>query len=178
MQLRFAACVAWPLRTHGPFKASQPIPELPWWNWISLICFWIPKTLTAFAVVRALPPTSPAQPLWWLRWHIALDHQSKVTKPCSAPPILIQSQLRPPLPLQPLSSPRPLLIPQSHQARFPEDAISTTSTHRAGALCSRRARRAIDQVRHLLAGSSSPPPCFAIFSLPPASPPAASHHSR
>lgn len=73
-----------------------------------------------------------------------------------APPILIQAQPRPPSPLQPLGSlaaPRPLLIPQSHQARFLEDAISTTSTHRAGALCSSRTRHVIDLVHrfaHLL----------------------------
>lgn len=74
-------------------------------------------------------------------------------------------------------SPHPLLIPQSHQARFLEDAISTTSTHRARALCSSRARRVIDLVRRSLPGSPSSPPCSAIIALLlPASPLAASCH--
>lgn len=59
----------------------------------------------------------------------------------------------------------PLLIPQSHQARFLEDAISSTSTRGAGALCSSRACRVIDQVCRLLAGSPSPPPCPANITL-------------
>lgn len=74
-------------------------------------------------------------------------------------------------------SPRPLLIPQTHQARFLEDAISTTSTHRARALCSSRARRVIDLVRRLLTGSPSPPPfpaslhcCQHHLQLPAATP--------
>lgn len=69
-------------------------------------------------------------------------------------------------------SPHPLLIPQSHQARFLEDAISTTSTHRAGALCSSRARRVIDLVRRL--HPPPPPSCSAIIAPLPASPQAAS----
>lgn len=163
----------------GPFKASQPILEVFRWNWICSICFWIPKTVTAFTVVRPLPPTSLSQLLWWLRWHIVLDHQSKVTEPWSAPPILIQFQQQPYLPLQPLSSLVAPVLYWSHnlikhvslKMQFPPHQ------HRARALCSSCARRVIDLVRLLLAGSSSPPPHLAIFSLLPASPPAASHHS-
>lgn len=178
--ITYICCLCDMTITHcGPFKASQPILELPWWNWICSICFWIPKTLTAFTVVRPLPPTSLAQPLWWLRWHIVLDHQSKVTEPWSAPPILIQFQQQPHLPFQPLSSLVAPVLYWSHnlikhvslKMQFPPHQ------HRARALCSSCARRVIDLVRLLLAGSSSPPPHSAIFSLLPASPPAASHHS-
>lgn len=108
------------------------------------------------------PPTSLAQPLWWLRWHIVLDHQRKVTEPWSAPPYSHSGPASASLPfpdVQQPGSPHPLLIPQSHQARFLEDAISTTSTHRAGALCSSRSRRVIDLVHRLLTGSPIPPPC-------------------
>lgn len=77
--------------------------------------------------------------------------------------------------LQPCSS-HLLLIPQSHQACFLEDAISSTSTHEAGALCCSCSRRATDQVCHLLPGSTSPSLCTSIITLLLQSPQAAKHN--
>lgn len=159
----------------------QPVSGLLWWAWIRSNYFWIQKTSTAVTVVRSvlchffcsaplvaevtycIIPSGQGYGVLVCTLH---SHSGPASASLASPAI------------QQPCSPHPLLIPQSHQARFLEDAISSTSTRGAGELCSCHACSVIDQVCCLLTGFPSPsPPCPSDITPLPASPPAANYNT-
>lgn len=177
--LTFARCMAGPL--HTPAWLKPPSQSEDCCAGIESVQFGSVFQGPKRSLLQPSPPSPPtllAQPLWWVRWHIVLDHQTEVTEPWSiSSVILIQAYtLLPCLSSRSAAWQQPFSIdPTISSSMFPEDAISNTSTHRAQALCSGRTRRVIDLVCRLLAGCHWPPSSSAIIAPLPASPQATPH---
>lgn len=137
--------------------AFQPISGLLWPFWICSVCLFDSKDLNSRCCWHSsIPPFLELSPSG--DWGDILYYAISGRLQSLGLQLLFLFRTRPwlPLPFQQLCSPHPILIWQSHQACFLEDAISSTSTHGVGALCSGSTCRVIDQVCSLLLGSPSP----------------------
>lgn len=139
------------------FLAFQPVLGLLWQLWICAVCFFDSNDLNS----RCCCWHSSISPFLELSpsgdWGDILYNAISGRLWSLGLQLLFLFRTRPwlPLPFQQLCSRRSILIWQSHQACFLEDAISSLSTHGVGALCSGSTCRVIDQVCSLLLGSPS-----------------------
>lgn len=139
------------------FLAFQPVSGLLWRLWICAVCFFDSNDLNSCCCWHSsISPFLGLSPSG--DWGDILYYAISGRLRSLGLQLLFLFRTRPwlPLPFQQLCSPRPILIWQSHQACFLEDAISSPSTHGVGALCSGSTCRVIDQVCSMLLGSPSP----------------------
>lgn len=139
------------------FPAFQPVSGLLWRLWICAVCFFDSNDLNSCCCWHSsISPFLGLSPSG--DWGDILYYAISGRLRSLGLQLLFLFRTRPwlPLPFQQLCSPRPILIWQSHQACFLEDAISSPSTHGVGALCSGSTCRVIDQVCSMLLGSPSP----------------------
>lgn len=111
------------------FTAFQPILGLLWRFWICSVCFFDSKDLNSRCCWHSsIPPFLELSPSG--DWGDILYYAISGRLRSLGVQLLFLFRTRPwlPLPFLQLCSPRPILIWQSHQACFLEDAISSTST--------------------------------------------------